>query len=198
MLQRYSTFLSPVFAFVFVGTFFSLFWTYSATKESSLKVQRKHFQSFTPDKPEYRAFFSNYQSFYGKEREERRERLRQIQKRLESDPESLILKKELATYHAWIKTVPEKRSEINRAKTIEDRLEAVRSIRKEQDRIQGITEKKPRSNSGTMNLFPSIYELAEYLEDLESFDQPRLEKLLGHTPGNFRFQLEKDYRGAVE
>jgi len=195
-MQRYSTFLPPLFALVFVGTLFSLFWGYSAAKEGLPGKVQSGFPK--PDDPEYATFYHNYQSFYGERNEGRRERLRQIQKQLESDPESLILKKELATYHAWIKTVPEKRSEINRAITIEDRLEVIRSIKKEQDRIQGITEKKPRSNPGAVNLYPSIYELAEYLEYIESFNPDRLEKLLGHAPSNFRLQLEKDYRDAVE
>jgi len=197
-MQRYSTFLPPLLTLVFVGTLISLFWGYSAMKEGPLGKIQSGFPK--PDDPEYATFYHNYQSFYGEGngKEVRRERLRQLQKRLEANPESLVLKKELAAYHTWIKTVPEKRNEINRMKTIEDRLEAIRSIKEEQDRVQGTTEKKPRSNSSVVNPRPSIYELAEYLEYLESSDLTHLERLLGHTPDSFRSQLEKDYHSEVE
>jgi len=179
-------FLPPLLAFVFVGTLFSLFW---AMEGPPGKIQSGFPK---PDDPEYAAFYHNYQAFYGERNEGRRERLRQIQKRLEADPESLILKKELATYHAWIKTVPEKRNEINRTTTIEDCLEVIRSIKEEQDR------KQANSNPAAKNRYPSIYELAEYLEDIELVNLARLSTLLGHTPGNFRVQLEKDYCAEVE
>jgi len=198
-MQRYSTILPPLFALVFVGTLFSLFWGYSAAKEGPLGKIQSGFPK--PDNPEYATFYHNYQVFYGEGngKEGRRERLRQIQKQLEMDQESLVLKKELAAYHAWIKTVPEKRNEINRTETIEDRLVMIHSIKEEQSRIQGDSERKtPKSNSGTMNLFPSIYELAEYLEYLEVFNATRLEELLGYTPSNFLSQLEIDYRGEME
>ena len=192
MLQRYSTFLPPIFAFVFAGTLFSLFWGYFVTKEGlkgSLGELQEKFPK--PDNPEYSTFYHNYQSFYGKGKEKQRERLRQIQKHLESDPLSLILKKELAVYHAWFKTVPEKKDEISRAKTIEDCLEVIRIIKEDRN-------KQPSSNLTVKNLYPSIYELAEYLEDLELSNQARLEELLGHTPGNFRSQLEQDYHAEAK
>ena len=183
-------FLPPLLAFVFVGTLFYLFWGYSAAKEGPPGKVHREFPK--PGDPEYATFYHNYQSFYGERNEGRRERLRQIQKQLEADPESLVLKKELTAYHAWIKTVPEKRSEINRTTTIEDRLEAIRLIKEEQDR------KQPNSNPASKNLYPSIYELAEHLEHLESSNPARLEELLGHAPGNFRDQLDKDYHDAME
>ncbi|MCL2304406.1 MAG: hypothetical protein FWC43_03590 [Planctomycetaceae bacterium] len=192
-MQRYS----PFFALVFVGTLFSLFWGYSAPKESPLgELPNK----LKPGDPEYRTFYNNYQSFYGDGKEERRERLRRIQKQLESDPQSQILKKELATYHAWLKTVPEeKKSKIDPAKTIEERLKVIRSVKMEQNRIQGVPDrKKSKSNSRTTNLYPGISELADYLKYLESVDPARLETLLGHTPNEFLYQLKKDYDAETE
>ena len=200
MLQRYSSFLSSALALVFVGTLFSLFWAYSASEERSLlEIQKKYFQALKPDNPEYRAFYNNYQSFH-RRKEEQQERLRQIQKRIEADPRSVVLKRELATYHAWLKTVsPNEQSRINQEKTIDARLATIRDVKEDQDRIQGISERKSmRVDPETINLFPTIYELADYLEFLESHNPARWETLLGHTPDNFLYQLRQDYHAEVE
>jgi len=193
MRQRRFTFLLSILVFAIVGT---LFWGYFAPKEKTLwELQKKRFQAFEPGDPEYRAFFKNHQSFYRDGKEEQREKLREIQKRIDSDPQSQTLKRTLATYHAWLKTVPGEKSRIDLAKTIDERLEVIRVIKENQDRIQGTTQRKiAKADSETTNLSPTINELAEYLESL---DPDRLETLLGHTPGNFLYQLKKEYH-AVE
>jgi len=193
MLRRFFTFVIFVLVFAIVGT---LFWGYSMTKESSQSaVQKKHFQALKPGEPEYRAFYNNYKSFLREGKEEQRQQLREIQKQMESDPQSPMLKRTLTTYHAWLKTVPGEKNKIDQAQTIEERLEAIRLIKEDQDRLQGTTERKnTKTDSETTNLYPTINELAEYLESL---DPARLDTLLGHSPNNFLYQLKKDYH-AVE
>jgi len=188
-LRKDFVFLISILAFAIVG---SLFWSYSAPKRSSRSARlKKHFRELTPDKPEYRAFFNNYQSFQREGKEEQRQQLRQIQKRMESDPQSAVLERTLATYHAWLKTVPGEKKKIDEAKTIEERLETIRTIKKRQDHIQGtLQQKNTKTDSETTNLYPTIDELAEYLESL---DPDRRETLLGHTPSNFLYQLKKEY-----
>jgi len=193
MLRRYYTLLILILVFAIVGT---LCWGYFAPKEKTiLDFQKERFQALTPDKPEYFAFFHNYQSFFREGKEEQQQRLREIHRHIESDPQSQILKKTLATYHAWLKTVPEEKSKIDHARTIEQRLDVIRAIKENQDRIQGIRERRERkSGSETTTLYPTIYELAEYLEYLESFNLDRLETLLGHEPSKFWYELQQDYQ----
>ncbi len=128
-----------------------------------------------------------------------RERLRQIQQKIESDPQAQTLKLELKTYHAWLKTISQAdKAKIDQAKTIEDRLNVIRDIKANQDRIQGTLDQQPARNfrdHEIVNLYPTVPELAEFLESL---DPERLEILLGHTPSNFLYQLEKEYRDEAE
>jgi len=197
MPQRYSTFLIVTLVLAIIGT---LSWgNFAPKKKTFLDFQKERFLALTPDKPEYREFCRKYQSFYRDGKEEQRQRLREIQRQIASDPQSQLLKRSLATYHAWLKTVSDEKGKIDQAKTIEERLEVIRAIKENQDRIQGIRERRERrANSETFIPYPTINDLAEYLEYLEYFNPDHLETLLGHEPGNFWFQLRQDYHAETE
>ena len=192
---------ASIFAFIFLTLGIAFLASFLGKGRSYLDVQRERFQALRPDKPEYRAFYNNYQSFFRKGKEEQRERLRAIQQRIETDPQSPLLKSQLATYHAWLKTVPQEKAKIDQAKTIEERLDVIRAIKANQDRIHGVTERRMASSafsSGSTaanNPFPSASELAEFLETLDPED---LQTMLGHTPSNFLYQLEKEYHAQAD
>ena len=190
-----------IFAFIFLTLGIVFLVSFSGKGRSYLEVQRERFLALNPDKPEYRAFYNNYQSFFRKGKEEQRERLRAIQQRMESDPQSSLLKSQLATYHAWLKTVPLEKTKIDQAKTIDERLEVIRAIKANQDRIHGVTERRmassafPLGSTAASNPFPCASELAEFLETLDPED---LQTLLGHTPSNFLYLLEKEYHTQAD
>jgi len=196
MRQRYSAWVIPIIAFAAVGT---LSWGYSATQGSArLAVHRAHFRALTPDTPEYRAFYNNYQAFnrQGKEKGEQRDRLREIRRRVESDPQSRVLKETLMTYHAWLKTVTGEKgdkSKIDQAETLEQRLEVIRVLKENQDRLRGQVSSGRRIAERDPDFSPTMYDLGEYLESL---DQELLETLLGHTPSHFLFRLDRDYHST--
>lgn len=189
-----------------VGVFFHFFsWSdirnlYADKKALQRQRLEVRIRSITSDPTKYRAFHQKYQSFYSpKKTEEERERLREICRRLENDSQALALNMELATYYAWLKTVPEAKEQIDQAVGIEQRLAIIREIKEKQNRIQGrapggdsdqIPRDDPFEEDEMFGFGPTDSELAAHLEKMDSQDRSRL---LGLPPDDFRYYLLLDY-----
>lgn len=185
-----------------------------AKKAKRIRKSLARFQNMTPEQAGYRAFHHNLGLFYrpGEGKDDQRERLRNIRHRIESDPLAPMLNAQLANYYNWRKTIPQpqEQARINAAKTIEERLEVIREIKENQDRMQQLQdylgsppwhdplpgfEFAENGADDDGDVYPTSAELAGFLESL---DQQQLQILLGREPKTFVYELQRAYRKARE
>ncbi|MGL6225652.1 MAG: hypothetical protein ACRC10_03390 [Thermoguttaceae bacterium] len=174
---------------------------HSAVSESlsTRARQQQRLESIIKDTSRYKDFYNRYDLFYSRMTESQRNDLRQIQDRINRDPDGAVLNQMLTTYIAWLKTLtPDDRALIEETSTAQERVAMIRSIKEQQDRIQGLDEgtngsqrsaNRRTGESGIDNM-PTDSELAQFIEKM---DPRKRQHLLGLPPDEFIYRLLQEY-----
>lgn len=173
----------------------------SAVSESlSVRArQQQRLESIIKDTSRYKDFYKRYDWFYSRMTESQRNDLRQIQIRINRDSIGAVLNQTLTTYIAWLKTLtPDDRALIEETSTVQDRVAMIRSIKEQQDRIQGLDEgtngsqrsSHRRTGEPGVDNMPTDSELAQFVEKMDS---RKRQHLLGLPPDEFIYRLLQEY-----
>ena len=176
---------------VFVEPIFRLL---PGEKSTIMRNRHARLEKIIEDQTLYRSFYDKYQRFYERMTPEQRESLRQIRKKIDSDPQAAALNRELVSYYDWLKTVPHEKASIDEAETIEERLKIISEARENQNDLYH--NGSSRSYDGDPDDLKDEPTDADLAKTLEAMDTRQRLKFLSYSPAKFLQEIRSEYTNS--